>query len=341
MKNFPTSFNADVQTLPVYAASGLRVTDGVNFGDQLSDAEELVLDDVYSLDEITDQIPLTITQDDSAQFTISKYSKTGAAGNPLHLDCAITLMGPDGIPFDAVILVEVDKKAGTISEIYLLPLAPLRIKTGYRLVGIDRKSARARMAEAACVNFTRGTHITMANGQQRPVEELCVGDRVLTRDDGMQTIRWVGQSTMRAVGEFAPVVITKGTLGNENDLAVSPNQRLFIYQRVDALGAGRKEVLVKAKHLVNGGTITRQTGGFVDYFQLLFDDHQIIFAEGIATESLILNERTTPALPKELAQQIGHGLHLHQTRPHESFEIEPDDTNSDDIAERLRRASFI
>jgi len=343
MNNFHANFNAAVQTLPVYAAAGLRVTDGVNFGDQLADAEELVLDDVYSLDETASQIPLTITQNDSAQFTIAQCSKTGTTGNPLHLDCAITLMGPDGIPFDAVILVEVDKNAGTISEIYLLSLAPLRAKTGYRLVGIDCKAARARMAEAACVSFTRGTRITMANGQQRPIEELRIGERVLSRDDGMQTIRWIGQSTMRAVGEFAPVVIAKGTLNNENDLAISPNQRLFIYQRIDTLGAGRSEVLVKAKHLVNGSTVTRQTGGFVDYFQLLFDDHQIIFAEGIATESLILNERTTAALPKELAQQIGHGLHLHlhQSRPHQDFEVEPDDTDRDDMAERLHRASFI
>ena len=341
MSNPNAEFKASRQTLPVYAATGLRVSDGVNFGDALADADELVLDDVYSLDEHASQMPLTIAQNGADKFTIAKGSNTGTSGNPLHLDCAITLMGPDGTAFDAVVLVEVDQEEETIASIYLLPLAPLLPKTGYRLVGIDRQAARARLAEAACASFARGTRITLANGQQRRIEDLCVGDKVLTRDDGPQSVRWIGQTTMRAIGDFAPVVIAKGTLNNENDLIVSPNHRLFIYQRIDQVGAGRSEVLVKAKHLLNGSTVTRQSGGFAEYFQLLFDDHQIIFAEGIAAESLILNDRTTPALPKELAQKIGHDLHLHANRPHEDFEIGSDDIIGDDIAERLRRASFI
>jgi hypothetical protein len=50
------------------------------------------------------------------------------------------------------------------------------------------------------------------------------------------------------VGEFAPIVITKGALHNENDLPVSPDHRLFVCQREDKLGAGRSEVLVKVRH---------------------------------------------------------------------------------------------
>ena len=71
---------------------------------------------------------------------------------------------------------------------------------------------------------------------------------------------------------------------NENDLLVSPDHRLFIYQRSDALGAGRHEVLVRARHLVNGDSVLRDSGGFVDYFQILFDAHQIIYAEALRLE---------------------------------------------------------
>jgi len=339
MNHSSNSFNAPVQTLPVYAASGMRVTDGVNFGDQLTDARELVLDDIYSLDKTASQIPLTLVQAGTGRFVISQASQTGTPGNMLYLDCAITLMRSNSVPFEAVILVEVDNTDNTIAEIYLLPLAPLSVKTGYRLIRIDCKSAPARLAEAACVSFTRGTHITMADGQQCKIQDLRVGEQVLTRDNGMQTIRWIGQSTVRAIGEFAPVVIAKGTLGNGRDLAVSPNQRLFIYQQAHTDNASHSKVLVKAKHLVNNSTVTRQTGGFIDYFQLLFDDPQIVFAEGIATESLMLNERTSPALPKGLAQQIGHSLHLPHTCA--NLEVAPEQSAASDMAEPLRRASFI
>lgn len=44
-------------------------------------------------------------------------------------------------------------------------------------------------------------------------------------------------------------------------------------------------MLVAAKHLINDHSIRQITGGTVDYIHILFDDHQIIMAEGIASES--------------------------------------------------------
>lgn len=334
-----TTHHAPIQTVPVFQTADFCVTDGANLGDALSFADELVLDDTYTLNETAAQSFLAINQSSDTAFTIAPGSGTGTIGNALHLDCAITLMAPDGITFEAVVLVEVDKAQGDIENIYILALAPLDPMSHYRLVGVDPAAARARLAEVACVSFTRGTNITMASGRQCPIEDLQVGDKVLSRDDGPQTVRWIGQSTMRAVGDFAPILISKGTLNNENDLIVSPNHRLFIYQRVDEIGAGRSEVLVKAKHLLNGDTVTVQEGGFVDYFQLLFDDHQIIFAEGIAAESLMLDERTSPALPADVAQEILDGVPLHHQRSHEDFEIGTDHASGADMAERLRRSS--
>lgn len=328
--------HAPAQTLPVSRATDFCVTDGANLGDALSFADELMLDDTYTLANDAVQSLLTMSQTDDTSFVIADGSNTGKSGNRLHLDCVITLMGPDSTTFDAVVLVELDAAADDIENIYLFALAALSPLTNYRLVGFDPTKAHARMAEVACVSFTRGTRITMASGQQCLIEDLNVGDKVLSRDDGPQVVRWVGQTTMRAVGDFAPILITKGTLNNENDLIVSPNHRLFIYQRIDEIGAGRSEVLVKAKHLVNNDTVTRVEGGFVDYFQLLFDDHQIIFAEGIAAESLLLDQRTTPALPDDLAQDQ---VPMHTKRAHEDFEIDSNDVAGDDMAERLRRSS--
>ena len=89
---------------------------------------------------------------------------------------------------------------------------------------------------------------------------------MLTRDDGPQKVRRIGQSTLRAVGDFAPICIGAGTLNNDNDLIVSPEHHLFIYQRSDELGACRFELLIKACHLLNGDTVVTQDGVFVDFF---------------------------------------------------------------------------
>jgi len=176
----------------------------------------------------------------------------------------------------------------------------------------------------------------MATGAQKPVETLQPGDMVLTRDDGPQPLRWIGQTTLRAIGDFAPVRIRAGALNNEGDLLVSPDHRLFVYQRDDAVGAGRREVLVRARHLVNGDSVRIETGGHVDYVQLLFDRHQIIFAEGIAAETLLLDPRTRSALPEELLPDTAS----HDTPAHLQFEIGRALLDHPNAADLLRRASL-
>ena len=68
-------------------------------------------------------------------------------------------------------------------------------------------------------------------GKLKPIEELEVGEKIITRDKGVQEIRGIGQSTMRATGYFAPVVIKAGALNNMHDLVVSLEHRPFVCQR--------------------------------------------------------------------------------------------------------------
>lgn len=322
------------QSLPVYRAHALHVSDGANLGDTLGCGDDLMLDDVYTLgpDAATERLALHMS--DAAHMIVAEDSPLGAPGAAIHLDCAITLMPPDGIVTDAIVLVEVDAQ-GHVEAVYLLPLAALTPKTPYALVGIDAGGARAKFAHLACARFTRGTHITMASGAQTPIEALRVGDRVLTRNDGVQAVRWIGQSTVRAVGDFAPIRIRAGTLNNAHDLVVSPDHRLFIYQRSDQLGAGRSELLVKARHLVNGDSVTVQDGGFVDYFELLFDTHQIIYAEGIAAESMLIDTRTRPVVPDEVRAVLAP----HSATGLQGLDVTEALLDRPDAAEILRRAS--
>lgn len=330
---------APLQSVPVYRAADFVASDGANMGDELSFASELLLDDVYELSFGSSPLRLSILTLAPGRFQIAPDSEIGTAGATLHLDSALTFMTPDGQTSDTILLVEVDAQ-GNAEDIFMLPLGALTANLEYRLVGIDTVSALRKFAQVACVSFTRGTHITMASGEQRPIEDLQVGDRLLTRDDGVQAIRWIGHSTVRAVGEFAPICISAGTLNNDHDLIVSPDHRLFIYQREDRLGAGRSELLVKVRHLVNGDTVRVQDGGFVDYFQLLFDGHQIIYAEGIAAESMLIDSRTKAVLPPELSDAMGDVIPGHSDLPHAGLDVSEPLLNRPDAAELLRKASM-
>lgn len=321
-----------VQTLLVLAASDFRVTAGACLGDPVADASELVHDDVYGLTPGAPRRRISF-RTEGDRFCIAPGSEAGRPGAALYLDCVITLMPPTGSTIEALLLAEVI--GGELADIHVLPLAEIVPKQDYALVGIDRDAARDRFAALGCVSFTAGTHITLATGLQCPVEKLRVGDKVLTRDSGAQPIRWIGRQTTRATGAFAPIRIAEGVLNNAHDLIVSPNHRLFIYQRTDALALGRAEALVRAADLVNGTDVVQMPGGFVEYYQILFDNHEIIYAEGIAAESLLVDTRSETAVPPEVRRR----LRDHAKRPHLSYEV-PSDRLSESAAAALKKASL-
>jgi len=98
-------------------------------------------------------------------------------------------------------------------------------------------------------------------------------------------------------------VIQAGLLGNSGDLIVSQHHRMFLYQR--RRGAlPTAEILVQAKHLVDGERVFIREGAVVEYFSLVFDRHEIIYAEGVPAESLMVNEATVTRLPPEFADEI-------------------------------------
>jgi hypothetical protein len=132
--------------------------------------------------------------------------------------------------------------------------------------------------------FTSGTLIKTQAGE-RQIDELAKGDMVLTMDHGYQPIRWIGSSTRLAEGSLAPILIRKGTLGNDRDLRVSPQHRMLLQGWQAELLFGETEVLATAKSLINDHSIIRVEGGEVEYFHMLFDAHEIVWAEGSPSES--------------------------------------------------------
>ncbi len=139
--------------------------------------------------------------------------------------------------------------------------------------------------------FAAGTLIVTAEGPKL-VEEIRIGDKVLTRDDGFQEVRWAGQRVLddgylAQNPDFASVMIRAGALGNKlprRDLRVSPGHRILLSGYQAELLFGEREVLVAACDLVGQPGIEHDARS-VTYVHIMFDSHQIIDSEGAWSES--------------------------------------------------------
>lgn len=131
------------------------------------------------------------------------------------------------------------------------------------------------------VCFAAGTHIMTPRGEVL-IESLRPGDLVNTADHGPQPLLWIGQrhvcdAELTANEELRPVMITKGALGNNRDLLVSRQHGMMVGD----------DHLVRAIHLARDMSGVRIANGKreVTYVHLFFAQHEIVFAEGIASES--------------------------------------------------------
>ena len=140
--------------------------------------------------------------------------------------------------------------------------------------------------------FTPGTLIATPKGEVL-VEDLKAGDRIITRDNGIQEIRWVGAKAMGYRELFnnphlKPVLIQQGSLGNglpERDMLVSPNHRLLVANDRTALYFDEHEVLVAAKHLVAAKGVIEVDSVGTTYIHFMFDRHEVVLSNGAWTES--------------------------------------------------------
>lgn len=150
------------------------------------------------------------------------------------------------------------------------------------------------LPDSAVVCFTRGTLIMTADGE-RAIESLRIGDRVLTRDNGFQRVRWIGQRRLSAAElaanpQLRPIRIAAGALGNQQpsrDLMLSPQHRLLIQGAATELLTCMPEALVAACHLLGlpGVSVVDGPDG-VEYWHLMCDNHEVLWSNGAQTESL-------------------------------------------------------
>ncbi|MBB3233402.1 Hint domain-containing protein [Phyllobacterium endophyticum] len=135
--------------------------------------------------------------------------------------------------------------------------------------------------------FLRGTSIRTPGGETR-IEDLKIGDLVETVRGHAVPIKWIGRRTYRMTGQAShesvmPIRIARGAFDDKTprrDLYLSPDHALLM-----------DGVLIRVKELVNGMSVVRAlpaNAGTIDYFQIVLDKHEVIFAEGAPAESFLM-----------------------------------------------------
>ena len=134
--------------------------------------------------------------------------------------------------------------------------------------------------------FLRGTRILTPEGE-RPIEDLCVGEMVLTVSGESKPVKWIGHMRFERDGEaswdddVAPVKIARGAFDGSlpsRDLYVSASHRFLI-----------NGLLIPAGDLINGRSITRFSSMATDvleYLHIELEEHDVILANGAPAETL-------------------------------------------------------
>ncbi len=156
---------------------------------------------------------------------------------------------------------------------------------------LSQRPFRDRTLGVIC--FTPGTRIATAKGLV-PVQDLREGDMIQTKDNGVQELLWTGAKRLTgarlySMPDLRPIRIRAGAFGldrPDQEFLVSPDHRMVISGRVAQALFNTSEVLVAARDLVNWTTVSRDiTTPDVTYVHLLLPQHEIIFANGVETES--------------------------------------------------------
>lgn len=187
---------------------------------------------------------------------------------------------------------------------------------------IDRSGgAMGSRTAGGVICFTPGTYILTETGP-RLIDDLHPGDRIQTKDNGPQQILWRGSRRMTGARLYAmphlrPIHFRSGALGigrPDQELWVSPQHRMVVRGRATNELFSCPEVLVSAEDLVNDATITVDWGmRDVTYIHLMLEYHNVIFANGLETESFHPSNTVLEAIEPE--QRAGL-LHLFPTVEH-------------------------
>ena len=227
-------------------------------------------------------------QDTITDFDLGDSDSDGATNDQLDLSGLTNGAGDPVRVFDAVVS---DDGSGN---------AVVTFPNGESLTFLGIAPATMTSSQMVAMGvpcFARGTRLRTPFGE-RKVEDLRVGDVVVTADAGVQPILWVGarhivdwQLALRP--ELKPIILRAGAFGNDRELTVS-RQHGLLHQSEDG-----DQYLVRAKDLVRSSVPGVRIGlgrKRVSYYHLLLPTHQLLFANGALAESFYPGPEAVKAL---------------------------------------------
>ncbi|MEZ5755777.1 MAG: Hint domain-containing protein [Paracoccaceae bacterium] len=199
----------------------------------------------------------------------------------------------DGVQSFALTLIPVPD-SGARLVMMLGDVPPVNRDLWVVRTSIDRARVAAGGREGGgVICFTPNTRIATPEGPKL-IQTLRPGDRILTKDDGPQEVLWTGHRRMSGARLYAmphlrPIRFRAGAFGNdrpEPDLLVSPAHRMLVKGAAAQALFGTSEVLVRAEDLLNDASIMVDHAlREVTYVHILLERHNIVFANGVETES--------------------------------------------------------
>ncbi|MCP4818660.1 MAG: Hint domain-containing protein [Shimia sp.] len=227
----------------------------------------------------------------------------GTVGQPYAIDISFTDTGGGAN-------VETFYFFNTGGAWYFVPAPGSAFTVGATLGSYQSHTTGWDYTDITC--FVRGTLIETDQGFVA-VEDLREGCKVLTAKGVFKPLRKVlsralSAQEVRNTAKFSPVRITAGALGNglpQRDLLVSRQHRMVVASKIAERMFGQHEALVAAIRLIElPGIFLERDLQSVEYFHLLFDRHEIIYAEGAPTESLYTGAQALKSLTPEAYEEI-------------------------------------
>lgn len=155
-----------------------------------------------------------------------------------------------------------------------------------RVVAATSKGKKSKPADVrfrlidAPLTFPRGVEIETKNGS-KAINDVQVGDEVLTVDNGWQPVRWVGSRVVDARKDLAPIFIKQGALGNTDHMTLAPDSGIVLRGRDVRNLVGMRINSLPAKDFVNGREVRAVSREKAIYYHFGLDRPQIIYTQGL------------------------------------------------------------
>ncbi len=256
----------------------------------------------------------------NADYSLSVETQQGCTQSYVHLADAtpnisgiVKLIYSWDAPKRLGLLSLENSDSGSINQAVIQRPIPLPIGDAKKIVldhtatKIDKRVLNIALSDKVetvgpAPSICAGALVETTDGS-RPIENLKLGDMVVTHDHGPQPIRWIIKQELASLGRAAPVKLHAPFFDLTSDITVAQNQRVMISGIETEYNLGKDAVLIEAQNLVGYPGVSLLTDRLATtYYQLLFDNHECIHLSGTWADSLYVGQL---ALSPEIAVTTG------------------------------------